>query len=64
MPLAEILVGVALDAVAVPPAMDKAKSLASKAPLPPLVLNTASLIVTAMVALLAARATDATVGAN
>ena len=54
----------ALDAVAVPPAMDKAKSLASKAPLPPLVLNTASLMVTAMVALLAARATDATVGAN
>ena len=59
-----MLVGVALDIVAVPPLMDRAKSLASSAPLPPLVLYTASLIVTAIVALLAANATDDNVAAN
>ena len=56
--------GVALDTVAIPPLMDKEKSLASSAPLPPLVLYTASLIVTAIVALLAANATDDIVAAN
>ena len=55
--LAEMLVGVALDMVAEPPLMDRAKSLASNDPLPPLVLYTASLKVTAIVALLEARAT-------
>ena len=62
LPLAEILVGVALLKVAVPPVMDKAKSFACKAPLPPLELNTASLKVTAIVVLFKARNTDAIVG--
>ena len=65
LPLAEILVGaVPLPPVrvAVPSAMDKAKSLASKAPVPPLELNTASLKVTAIVVLSNARNTDAIVG--
>ena len=59
-----ILVGVALASVAVPPLTEKAKSLASSAPLPPLVLYTASLKVTAMVRLSRARSTAETVGAN
>ena len=42
--------------------MDNAKSAASNAPLPPLVLYTASLMVTAMVLLSAAKATDEIVG--
>ncbi len=62
--LTEIVVGVALDRVATPPATDKAKSLFSSAPLPPLVLNTASLMVTAIVELLLAIVTEDTVGAN
>ena len=44
--------------VAVPPLIDKAKSLVSKEPLPPLVLYTASPNVTAMVLLLEASVTD------
>ena len=46
--------GVALDRVAVPPERVNVKSLASNAPLPPDVLYTASLNVTAMLALLEA----------
>ena len=46
--------GVALDKVAVPPLMDKEKSLASKAPVVFAVLNTASLNVTVILALLVA----------
>ena len=52
LPLAVILVGVALDSVAFPPLKAKLKSLVCKAPLPPLVLYTVSLKVTAMVLLL------------
>ena len=63
-PLADILVGVELDTLAVPPEMDKEKSLASNDPIPPRPLYTASLIVTAMVVLLESRATDDMVGAN
>ena len=44
--------GVVLDRFAVPPEMVNVKSLASNAPLPPDVLYTASLNVTAMLALL------------
>ncbi len=44
--------GVALDRVAVPPERVNVKSVASNAPLPPDVLYTASLNVTAMLALL------------
>ena len=44
--------GVALDRVAVPPERVNVKSLASNAPLPPDVLYTASLNVTAMLPLL------------
>ena len=62
--MADILVGVRLDAVAVPPAMDKAKSLASSAPIPPAPVYTTSLIVTAIVVLSEASATDDMVGAN
>ena len=57
-----MLVGVALDIVAVPPLMDKEKSLVSSAPLPPLVLFTASLKVTAMVLLSNARNTEEIMG--
>ena len=64
MLLTEIEVGVALDSVATPPATDKAKSLFSNAPLPPLVLNTASLMVTAIVELSLAIATEEMVGDN
>ena len=46
--------GVALDRIAVPPERVNVKSLASNAPLPPDVLYTASLNVTAMLALLEA----------
>ena len=51
LPLMEILEGVALDKVAVPPLMDKVKSVVSNAPLPPLVLYTASLNVASIVVL-------------
>ena len=62
LPLAEILLGVALDIVAVPPLMDNEISLASKDPLSPLVLYTASLMVTAMVLLFDAKDTEDIVG--
>ena len=60
--LADILVGVALERVAAPPLILKAKSFACKAPLPPFVLYTASLIVTAILALSLLSATDEIVG--
>ena len=63
MPFIEILDGVAEASVALPPEIDKLKSDASKFPLPPLVLKEASFIVTAMVALVAARETDEISGA-
>ena len=60
-----MLVGVALERVAVPPEIAKAKSLACKAPLPPLVLYTLSENVTATVALpTGISAVDVIVGAN
>ena len=52
----------ALDKVATPPAIDKAKSLASKEPLPLAVLNTNSSRFTTTVALLLARVTLVKVG--
>ena len=61
-PATIILLGVALDKVAVPLLILKAKSDASNAPLPPLVLYTASLNVTAMLVLSDARETDEIVG--
>ena len=64
LPLADILVGVALDKVAVPPLIDKAKSLACNDPLPASLLNTASSKVTVMVLLSAARVTAEIVGAT
>ena len=54
----------ALDKVATPPAIDKAKSLASKEPLPLAVLNTNSSRFTTTVALLLARVTLVKVGAT
>ena len=62
LPLIDILDGVALDMVAVPPLIDNEKSLASNDPLSTLVLYTASLIVTAMVLLSDAKDTDDIVG--
>ena len=59
-----MLDGVAEDSVALPPERDKLKSDASNAPLPPLVLKTASFMVTAMVALVAAKETDEISGAT
>ena len=64
LPLADILVGVALDKVAVPPLIDKAKSPTSSAPLPASLLNTTSSRVTAMVLLSAASVTAEIVGAT
>ena len=58
-----MLLGVELDRVAVPPLIDKAKSLASKEPLPPSVLYTASLIVTTIVLLSDAKDIDDMIGA-
>ena len=55
--------GVALDRVAVPPEMVNVKSLASNAPLPPDVLYTSSLNVTAMLSLLEATVVPVIVGA-
>ena len=54
--------GVALDKVAVPPLMDKEKSLASNAPVVFAVLNTVSLNVTAILALLVASVTPVIFG--
>ena len=62
LPLAAMLLGAVLDRVAVPPLTDKTKSLVARAPLPPLVLYTGSLKVTATVLLSAARATDDILG--
>ena len=62
MPLIDILDGVAEASVALPPESDKLKSDASKFPLPPLVLNEASFIVTAIVALVAAKETEEITG--
>ena len=59
-----MLVGVALVKVAVPPLMDKAKSLDSSDPMPLLLVNTNSSSVTAMVLLSAARDTEVNVGAT
>ena len=64
LPLADILVGVALDKVAVPPLIDKEKSPTSSAPLPASLLNTASSSVTVMVLLSAASVTAEIVGAT
>ena len=64
LPLMEILDGVAEDSVAFPPEIDRLKSVASKFPEPPLVLNTASLMVTAIVELFAAKDTELMVGAT
>jgi len=47
---------------AVPPVMEKAKSLGSRAPLPPVALYTASEKVTAKVELFAAKDTDVMIG--
>ena len=64
LPLAEKLIGEACDRVAEPPfcTRDRKKSLASNDPLPPLVLYTASLKVTAMVLLSNARNTEEIIG--
>ena len=57
-----MLDGVLEASVAFPPESDKLKSDASNAPLPPLVLNEASFIVTAIVALVAAKETEEITG--
>ena len=62
LPFGDILLGVALERVATPPTMEKAKSEASKAPLPPVALYTASENVTEIELLLEARDTDEIVG--
>ena len=64
LPLMEILLGVALDKVAVPPLMENAKSPTTRAVLASVVVYTASLIVTAIVLLVEANETDETVGAT
>ena len=64
LPFFAMLVGVALASDAAPPLMVNEKSVFSKSPLPLLALNTASDIVTAMVALSAATATLDTVGGS
>jgi len=63
LPLMEILLGVALDKVAVPPLMDKEKSPTTRAELASVVVYTASLMVTAIVLLSEARDTEEIVGA-
>ena len=60
--LADILVGVAEERVAEPPVIEKTKSSFSSAPLPLLVLNTASSNVTAIVLLSDASCTSLIVG--
>ena len=62
MPLIDILDGVLEASVALPPEMDKLKSVASKFPDPPLVLYEASFMVTAIVALVAAKDTEEITG--
>ena len=63
LPLMEILLGVALDKVAVPPLMENEKSPTTRAVLASVVVYTASLIVTAIVLLVEANETDEIVGA-
>ena len=58
----EILVGVVLERVASPKAIENTKSAASNAPLPPSVLNTASDIETDKVVLFAAKDTPVIIG--
>ena len=62
LPLMDMLVGAVLDKVAVPKVVEKTKSLASRAPLPPVALYTASEKVTAKVELFAAKDTDVMIG--
>ena len=62
LPLTSILLGMALERVATPPLIVKVKSPASNMPLPPLVLKTASDMVTAILLLSVAKDTDLIVG--
>ena len=62
LPLMEILLGVALDKVAVPPLMENEKSPTTRAELASVVVYTASLNVTARVLLAAAKDTEDMVG--
>ena len=63
LPLMEILLGVALDKVAVPPLMENEKSPTTRAELASVVVYTASLNVTARVLLSDANETEDIVGA-
>ncbi len=63
LPLMDILLGVALDKVAVPPLMDMVKSPTTRAVLASVVVYTASLKVTAIVLLVEANETEDIVGA-
>ena len=58
----EMLDGVAEDRVAFPPEIERLKSVASKFPEPPFVLKEASFMVTAIVALVAAKETEEITG--
>ena len=62
LPFWDMAVGVALASVAVPPLMLKAKSLASRLPVPLAVLYTPSVNATTIAELSAARLTELTVG--
>ena len=62
LPLDEILVGVEEPRVAVPPEIERLKSDTSRAPDPPLVLYTASLIVTEILVLLLSIEDDEIIG--
>ena len=62
-PLVEMLVGVVEESVAVPPEIEKAKSAATRAPEPPVVVYNVSLAVTATEALSAESLTESKVGA-
>ena len=62
LPLMDILLGVALDKVAVPPLMENDKSPTTRAELASVVVYTASLNVTARVLLAAAKDTEDMVG--
>ena len=63
LPLMDILLGVALDKVAVPPLMENDKSPTTRAELASVVVYTASLNVTARVLLSDAKDTEEIVGA-
>ena len=58
----DMLLGVVLRSIAVPPVMEKEKSLTSRAPVPLFELSTASEKVTAKVLLSEANATDEIIG--